>query len=134
MGVFIASIENFSFFMVDKTFPTQDVMRLRHNENFRISDAERAEIERMAREWGVSRSSVWRKLLMTVKVLYDSDLMLSDALKIDDRTLEVHQLLAQGHDLPLHQAIRPIPNLIKILEAKSVMKTLELNRRRKLRR
>jgi hypothetical protein len=99
-------------------------MRLRHNENFRVSDDEHREIARMAKEWGVPRSEVWRRLLLTVRVLYDSDLMLSDVLKIDDKTFEIHQLLAEGHDLPLHEAMRPVPQLADILRAKETLSSL----------
>ncbi len=104
-------------------------MRLRNNENFRVSDSERAEIERLAKEWGTPRSEVWRRLLMTVRVLYDSDLMLSDLVKINDSTFEIQQLLAQGHDLPLHQAMRPIPQLVDILRAKETLGSLERSKK-----
>lgn len=105
-------------------------MRLKHYENFRTSDAERKEIARMAGEWEVPRSEVWRRLLMTVRVLFDSDLMLSDVLKIDDKTFEIQQLLAKGHDLPLHQAMRPVPQLADILRAKETLSSLERSKTR----
>lgn len=105
-------------------------MHLRHNENFRISGAERAEIVRMAKQWSVPRSEVWRRLLMTVRVLFDSDLLLSDSLRIDDKTFEIQQLLARGHDLPLHEAMRPIPQLVDILRAKETLSSLERSKTR----
>lgn len=90
--------------------------------NFRVSDAEFAEIRRIAEHWGVPHSEVWRRLLATVKVIYDSDLTLCDALKPDKRTAKIASLLAKIGDPPLYEVMRPIPELIKILDAKEVMR------------
>jgi len=106
-------------------------MRLKRNVNFRISDEQHSEIERLAEQMGVSRSEVWRRLLLTVRVLYSPDLTLADVLRNNEKTEEIHELLAQGHDLPLHEALRSIPELVKIIKAKETLKALEREKPRK---
>ena len=103
-------------------------MRRRHNENFRVSDAELAEVERIAKQWGTPRSEVWRRLLMTVKVIYDEELTLRDALQVNKKTFKLHKFLEKG-DIPLYEAIRPVPELIRILDAKEIMKTVGRSKR-----
>lgn len=100
-------------------------MQRRHNVNFRVSDAELAEIGRIAEHWGVPQSEVWRRLLTTVKVLYDSELTLSDALKPDKRTKKIMELLEKIGDPPLYEVMKPIPELIRILDAKEVMRMVK---------
>jgi len=106
------------------------MVRFKHNVNFKVGDEELREIERMAEEWDCSRSEVWRRLLYTIRVLYSSDLMLSDVLQVNDETKEIHKLLAQGHDMPLYEAMRPVPELDRILKAKAVMDELEKSKGR----
>jgi len=106
-------------------------MRLKRNVNFRISDEQHSEIERLAEQMGVSRSEVWRRLLLTVRVLYSPDLTLADVLRNNEKTEKIHELLAQGHDLPLHEALRSIPELVKIIKAKETLKALEREKPRK---
>jgi len=103
-------------------------MRLKRNVNFRVSEDEWKEIERMAKQWGCPHSEVWRRLLYTVRVIYSPDLMLSDVLQINDETIEIHRLLARGHDMPLHEAMRPIPELASILRAKETLRLVEKER------
>jgi len=106
-------------------------MRLKRNVNFRISDDQYSEIERLAEQMGVSRSEVWRRLLLTVRVLYSPDLTLSDVLRNNEETEKIHELLARGHDLPLHEALRSIPELIEIIKAKETLEALEREKPRK---
>jgi len=100
-------------------------MRLKKNVNFRVSDDQYSEIERLAEQMGVSRSEVWRRLLLTVRVLYSPDLTLADVLRNNEKTEKIHELLAQGYDLPLHEALRSIPELIEIIKAKETLEALE---------
>jgi hypothetical protein len=65
---------------------------------------------------------------MTIRVIYDSDLTLSDALVLNSRTAKMHRLLKDG-DIPLYEAIRPIPDLIRVLEAKETIRALEKSKR-----
>ena len=97
----------------------------------RVSDEELAHVRSMSKDWGVSQSEVWRRLLLTVRVLFSTELMLSDVLKINDRTFGIQQLLARGHDLPMHVAMRSIPELIRILEAKETMRSIEKTKLKK---
>jgi len=107
------------------------MVRFKHNVNFKVSDEELREIERLAEQMEVSRSEVWRRLLLTVRVLYSPDLTLADVLRNNEKTEEIHELLAQGHDLPLHEALRSIPELIEIIKAKETLKALEREKPRK---
>jgi len=105
-------------------------MRLKRNVNFRVDENEWREIERMARQWGCPHSEVWRRLLYTVRVIYSPDLMLSDVLQVNDETIEIHKLLARGRDMPLHRAMRSIPELARILRAKETFDLIEKEKRR----
>jgi len=106
-------------------------MRLKRNVNFRISDSQYLEIERLAEQMGVSHSEVWRRLLLTVHVLYSPDLTLSDVLRSNEETEKIHELLAQGYDLPLHEALKSIPELVEIIKAKETLAALEREKPRK---
>lgn len=92
--------------------------------NFRVSEAELSEIKRISEQWGTPCSEVWRRLLTTVKVLYDSDLTLSDALAPSRWSFRLVKQINKLGDKPLHEVMRPIPELIKILDAKRVMASL----------
>lgn len=106
-------------------------MQRKHNVNFRVSDVELAEIRRIAERWGVPHSEVWRRLLTTVKVLYNSDLTLSDALKPDERTLKIMKFLEKIGDPPLYKVMKSIPELIRILDAKEIMRMVRRGKRAK---
>lgn len=98
----------------------------RHNIlTVRLDDSELVAVKKLAADLEVPVAEVWRRLLFTVRVLYDSDLMLGDALRVSQRTMRVHRLLGKGGDIPLYEAIKPIPELIKILEAKDTIRVLE---------
>ncbi|NVM57020.1 MAG: hypothetical protein HWN51_02720 [Desulfobacterales bacterium] len=91
----------------------------------RLDDSELVTVKKLANDLGVPVAEVWRRLLITVRVLYDSDLMLGDALRVSESTMGVHKLLKKDGDIPLYDAIKPIPELIRILEAKETIKVLE---------
>lgn len=95
----------------------------------RLNDSELATVKGLANDLGVPVAEVWRRLLTTVRVLYDSDLELGDALRVSERTMHIHRLLKKEGDIPLYNAIKPIPELIKILEAKEMLKALERSKR-----
>lgn len=100
-------------------------MNLKYNVNFRISETEKRQIEQIAKDLGVTKSSVWRLLLATIRILY-SDLMLSDVLVVNKYTMKLHKLLQQGYDTPLSDAMRPIPELEKILKAKEIIRQIKM--------
>lgn len=92
-------------------------MRRRNIETIRLSDAEREIIENFARELGVSRSEVWRRMLTHLWVLYQEDLTLDEALRNTDELAEVHEVL-KGTNIPLYKALKSVPELIEILRRK----------------
>lgn len=95
----------------------------------RLDDSELATVKKLANDLEVPVAEVWRRLLTTVRVLYDSDLMLGDALRVSESTMGVHKLLEKDGDIPMYDAIKPIPELIRILEAKETIKVLEKSKR-----
>jgi len=92
-------------------------LRRRNIETIRLSDAEREIIENFARELGVSRSEVWRRMLTHLWVLYQEDLTLDEALRNTDELAEVHEVL-KGTNIPLYKALKSVPELIEILRRK----------------
>lgn len=100
-------------------------MRRRNILTVRLDDTELASVKKLANDLDVPVAEVWRRLLTTVRVLYDSDLELGDALKVSKATMGIHRLLKKDGDIPLHEAIKPIPELIRILEAKETIRALE---------
>lgn len=97
--------------------------------HFRITEREAREISDLSDKMEVSESEVWRRVLMTIRVIYDSDLSLLDALVLNNRTAKIHRLLKRSDDIPLYEAIKPIPELIKILEAKETIRALKASKR-----
>jgi len=92
-------------------------LRRRNVETIRLSDAEREIIENFARELGVSRSEVWRRMLTHLWVLYQEDLTLDEALTNTDELAKVHEVL-KGTNIPLYKALKSVPELIEILRRK----------------
>jgi len=92
-------------------------LRRRNIETIRLSDAEREIIENFARELGVSRSEVWRRMLTHLWVLYQEDLTLDEALTNTDELAKVHEVL-KGTNIPLYKALKSVPELIEILRRK----------------
>jgi hypothetical protein len=82
----------------------------------RVDDVEFEVLESMAKDLGVSKSEVWRRLLVTVAVLYSDNLLLRDALQ-NVRELEgVHRVLQeQNVTLSLSAALKSIPELGHVL-------------------
>jgi len=91
-------------------------MRRKHIMTVRVDDVEREVIESLAKDLGVSRSEVWRRLLVTVAVIYSESLSLKDALR-DIKDLEgVHRVLKnEGVDIALSDALKSIPELGHLL-------------------
>jgi len=91
-------------------------MRRKHTMTVRVDDVEREVIESLARDLGVSRSEVWRRLLVTVAVIYSENLPLKDALR-DIKELEgVHRILKRKKiNITLSDALKSIPELGHVL-------------------
>jgi len=88
-----------------------------HVETIRLSDEEREVIETFAKELGVSRSEVWRRMLTHLWMLYQEDLSLDDALKDIDELAGVHKIL-KGTNMPLYKALKSVPELVELLRRK----------------
>ena len=80
----------------------------------RLSDEELEAVNSLAKRMGISQSELWRRLLITVKVLYDGKLKLRDALKEDGELKGVHKILKRS-DLTLARALKPIPEILRKL-------------------
>ena len=80
----------------------------------RLNDDELEAVESLANRLGISQSELWRRLLITVKVLYDSKLKLRDALKEDEELKNIREILKRS-DLTLARALKPIPEILKKL-------------------
>lgn len=94
---------------------------------FRITEDEREQVKRWSKDMGVTSTEVWRRLLLTIRVLYDSNMTLSDALRINKKTIKIYQLLSDEGDVPLYMAIKPIPEMIDILRVKETWEALKDN-------
>ncbi|MFQ6077434.1 MAG: ribbon-helix-helix protein, CopG family [Candidatus Bathyarchaeia archaeon] len=91
-------------------------MRRRHTMTVRVDDTELEIIESMAKDLGVSRSEVWRRLLVTVAVLYSNNLPLKDSLRNVKELEGVHQVLKnQNVTMTLSDALKSIPELGHVL-------------------
>jgi len=104
--------------------------RRRNIVSIRLTDEELKSVKQMAEDMGITMAELWRSFRLTVQVLFSSDLSLSDALQINDDTIEIHKLLATEKDPPLHKAIRPIPELMDIIRAKETLSKVEEERRK----
>jgi len=94
-------------------------MRRRHIMTVRVDDAEKEIIESMAADLGVSRSEVWRRLLVTVAVLYSDNLPFKDALRNMKELEGIHKVLEeQNVTLTLSDALKSVPELGHILNRK----------------
>jgi len=95
------------------------VVRLnrRNIETIRLSDVEKEIIENFAKDLGVSRSEVWRRMLTHLWVLYQEDLTLDEALRDVDELSKVHEVL-KGLNIPLYKALKTVPELIEVLRKK----------------
>lgn len=92
-------------------------MRRKHIETIRLSDAEHEIIGNFAKELGISRSEVWRRMLTHLWVLYQEDLTLDEALKDTDELAGVHKVL-KGVNMPLYKALKSVPELIELMKRK----------------
>lgn len=102
----------------------------RHNIlTVRLNDSELAAVRKLAKDLGTPVAEVWRRLLTTVRVLYDSDLMLSDALRPGKQTAKIFRLLKRDGDIPVYEAIKPIPELLDLLKAKEMLRALEISKK-----
>lgn len=95
----------------------------------RLNDSELASVKKLAGDLESPIAEVWRRLLLTVRVLYDSELMLSDALRPSKRTAKIFRLLKRDGDIPLYQAIKRIPELLDLLKAKEMLRALERSKK-----
>jgi len=92
-------------------------LRRRNIETIRLDDAEREVIQGFARELGVSRSEVWRRILVHMWILYQEDLSLKEALRESDELQPVHNIL-KGINMPLYKALKSVPELVEVLRRK----------------
>jgi antitoxin component of RelBE/YafQ-DinJ toxin-antitoxin module len=91
-------------------------LRRKHVMTVRVDDVEKEIVESMASDLGVSVSEVWRRLLVTVAVLYSNNLLLSDALREIKELEGVHRVLKNGGvSITLSDALKSIPELGHIL-------------------
>jgi hypothetical protein len=82
----------------------------------RVDDIEKEIIESLAKDLGVSVSEVWRRLLVTVTVLYSDNLLLKDALREIKELEGVHRVLKQENiNITLSDALKSLPELAHIV-------------------
>jgi hypothetical protein len=93
-------------------------MRRRHVETIRLSDEEREVVENFAKDLGISRSEVWRRMLTHLWILYQEELSLDEALKDTAELVRVHEVLRTGTNIPLYKALKSVPELVEILRRK----------------
>jgi len=100
----------------------------------KLTDEEMEETRELARRTGKPMSEVWRAFRDFSRIFY-SELTLSDALVINERTLPLIKFLADRKlDMPLCECMRPFNQLVDILEAKRVLEAEAELRREKLRK
>lgn len=94
-------------------------LRRKHVETIRLSDAEYETIGNIAKDLGISRSEVWRKMLTHLWILYQDELSLNEALKDTKELTKVHEILKSANaSLPLYKALKSVPELIEIMRRK----------------
>jgi len=90
-------------------------VRRRHIITIRLDDVEKEALESLRKDMGVSMSELWRRLLVTVKVLYADNLPLTKALREDtDELKKIHRILRKSN-MTLSDALKPIPKLIAVV-------------------
>ena len=92
-------------------------LRRKHVMTVRVDDVEKEVVESLANDLGVSVSEVWRRLLVTVAVLYSDNLLLRDALREIKELEGVHRVLKRDNvNIILSDALKSIPELGHVLD------------------
>lgn len=95
-------------------------MRYKEYVGFRVSKEDREFVRAVAKRLGISESEMWRRLVVVFRIMYSDELNLSDIIKPSEKTMPILLYLDDIGDIPLPQALRPIPEIMKILELKKI--------------
>jgi len=99
----------------------------------KLTDEEYEETKELAKKLNMPMTEIWRTYRDFSKIFY-SEITLSDALMINEKTIPIIKILQKVGDPELHEVMRPFKELMEILRAKRVLAAEAEVRERKLRR
>lgn len=88
-----------------------------HHHHIVVDDGMNRYIDDLCLGLGLTRSEVWRRMLVTVRTLYSDNLKFADAIRDDSDMAPIHKAL-EGSNKTLVDALKPMSGLIQVLLSK----------------